>query len=236
MTPAVARQAVEIAREVLDAMDVVGVLCVEFFLTADDRLLVNELAPRPHNSGHFTIDACLTSQFEQQLRAVCGLPLGSTEQLRPAAMANLLAGNTSMALDSINFTQMQELQDQWKSSNAGMASFTVGSLNAIYIQHRPELASPKAVLDVRVHRALAYALDRQTLADHDIDGRYRHDKKVKRRIEPRVVCKRLWNFLSHFGLLSAEDYPDYSTMAGATQEEAGSENAGYLAVRSAARR
>src|SRR5207247_6432515 len=72
--------------------------------------------------------------------------------------------------------------------------------------------------------------------DHDIDGRYRHDKKVKRRIEPRVVCKRLWNFLSHFGLLSAEDYPDYSTMAGATQEEAGSENAGYLAVRSAARR
>src|SRR6185436_9848165 len=90
VTPAVARQAVEIARDVLDAMDVVGVLCVEFFLTADDRLLVNELAPRPHNSGHFTVDACLTSQFEQQLRAVCGLPLGSTEQLRPAAMANLL--------------------------------------------------------------------------------------------------------------------------------------------------
>jgi 5-(carboxyamino)imidazole ribonucleotide synthase len=90
VAPAVARQAVEIARGVLEAMDVVGVLCVEFFLTADDRLLVNELAPRPHNSGHFTVDACLTSQFEQQLRAVCGLPLGSTEQLRPAAMANLL--------------------------------------------------------------------------------------------------------------------------------------------------
>ena len=65
-------------------------LCVEFFLTRDGRLLINELAPRPHNSGHLTFDACVTSQFEQQLRAVCGLPLGSTELLRPAAMANLL--------------------------------------------------------------------------------------------------------------------------------------------------
>ena len=65
-------------------------LCVEFFLTHRRRLLVNELAPRPHNSGHLTFDACVTSQFEQQVRAVCGLPLGSTEQLRPAAMANLL--------------------------------------------------------------------------------------------------------------------------------------------------
>ncbi len=63
---------------VLEALDVVGVLCVEFFVTRDGRLLVNELAPRPHNSGHLTIDACVTSQFEQQVRAVCGLPLGST--------------------------------------------------------------------------------------------------------------------------------------------------------------
>ncbi len=86
----VEREAVEIARTVVDALGVVGVLCVEFFLTRDGRLLVNELAPRPHNSGHYTFDACLTCQFEQQLRAVCGLPLGSTEQLRPAAMANLL--------------------------------------------------------------------------------------------------------------------------------------------------
>ena len=67
-----------------------GVLCVEFFLTRSGELLVNELAPTPHNSGHLTIDACITSQFEQQLRAICGLPLGSTEMLRPAAMANLL--------------------------------------------------------------------------------------------------------------------------------------------------
>jgi len=59
-------------------------------VTRDGGLLINELAPRPHNSGHYTVDACVTSQFEQQLRAVCGLPFGSTEQLAPAAMANLL--------------------------------------------------------------------------------------------------------------------------------------------------
>jgi 5-(carboxyamino)imidazole ribonucleotide synthase len=86
----IALEAVEIARSVMETLDVVGVLCVEFFLTADGKLLVNELAPRPHNSGHLTFDGCVTSQFEQQLRAVCGLPLGSTELLRPAAMANLL--------------------------------------------------------------------------------------------------------------------------------------------------
>ena len=86
----VAREAREIARAVLDRLGVIGVLCVEFFLEASGRLMINELAPRPHNSGHLTFDASLTCQFEQQLRAVCGLPLGSTEQLRPAAMANLL--------------------------------------------------------------------------------------------------------------------------------------------------
>jgi 5-(carboxyamino)imidazole ribonucleotide synthase len=88
--PDVAREALRIARAVLESLDVVGVLCVEMFLTRDGRLLVNELAPRPHNSGHLTFDAAVTSQFEQQLRAVCGLPLGSTRLLRPAAMANLL--------------------------------------------------------------------------------------------------------------------------------------------------
>jgi 5-(carboxyamino)imidazole ribonucleotide synthase len=82
--------AIAITRGILEQLDVTGVLCVEFFLTREGALLVNELAPRPHNSGHLTIDACVTSQFEQQLRAVCGLPLGSTEMLRPAAMANLL--------------------------------------------------------------------------------------------------------------------------------------------------
>lgn len=88
--PPVAAAAIEIAREVMRKLDVVGVLCVEFFLTRQGDLLINELAPRPHNSGHLTIDAHVACQFEQQVRAVCGLPLASTEQLRPAAMANLL--------------------------------------------------------------------------------------------------------------------------------------------------
>ena len=80
----------EIARNIADKLAYVGTLCVEFFLRRDQTLLVNELAPRPHNSGHLTFDACATSQFEQQLRAVCGLPLGSTDIYRPAAMVNLL--------------------------------------------------------------------------------------------------------------------------------------------------
>jgi 5-(carboxyamino)imidazole ribonucleotide synthase len=87
---AVQVEAVRLTEAVLRELDVVGVLCVEFFLTDDDRLWINELAPRPHNSGHLTIDASITSQFEQQVRAVCGLPLGSTDVVRPAAMANLL--------------------------------------------------------------------------------------------------------------------------------------------------
>ena len=85
------RRADEIARTVLAGLEVVGVLCVELFLLEDGTLLVNELAPRPHNSGHLTIDAHACSQFEQQVRAVCGLPLGSTERAVPAAaMANLM--------------------------------------------------------------------------------------------------------------------------------------------------
>jgi 5-(carboxyamino)imidazole ribonucleotide synthase len=83
-------EAIEITKNIADKFNYVGTMCVEFFLTKDEKLLVNEIAPRPHNSGHLTIDACVTNQFEQQVRAVCGLPLGSTEILKPAAMANLL--------------------------------------------------------------------------------------------------------------------------------------------------
>lgn len=84
------RAAREMARGVLESLDVVGVLGVEMFLTRSGQLVINELAPRPHNSGHWTLDGAATSQFEQQLRAVCGWPLGSTRQHRPAVMANLL--------------------------------------------------------------------------------------------------------------------------------------------------
>ena len=86
----IAAGAAEIVRAILNELQYVGVLCVEFFVSTDGELLVNELAPRPHNSGHLTFDAAVTSQFEQQVRAICGLPLGSPELLRPAAMVNLL--------------------------------------------------------------------------------------------------------------------------------------------------
>ncbi len=87
---AVAAEAIAISRAVLEKLDVVGVMCVEFFLTKSGQLLINETAPRPHNSGHLTIDAHVTCQFEQQVRAICGLPLGSSELRSPSAMANLL--------------------------------------------------------------------------------------------------------------------------------------------------
>ncbi len=83
-------EAVEITRKIAEKFDYVGTMCVEFFVKKNGAILVNEIAPRPHNSGHLTIDACVTNQFEQQVRAVCGLPLGSTELLKPAAIANLL--------------------------------------------------------------------------------------------------------------------------------------------------
>jgi 5-(carboxyamino)imidazole ribonucleotide synthase len=86
----IASRAAEITRAIMKELQYVGVLCVEFFVSTDGELLVNELAPRPHNSGHLTFDAAVTSQFEQQVRAICGLPLGSPDLMRPAAMANLL--------------------------------------------------------------------------------------------------------------------------------------------------
>ncbi len=73
-----------------DKLDYIGILAVEFFLTDDNRLLINEVAPRPHNSGHYTLDACKTSQFEQQVRMLCGLPAGSTDLLSPVVMFNIL--------------------------------------------------------------------------------------------------------------------------------------------------
>ncbi|HMV30836.1 MAG TPA: 5-(carboxyamino)imidazole ribonucleotide synthase [Gemmatimonadales bacterium] len=87
---ALAAEAREAAARLATAMDYVGTMAVEFFVVGGGRLVVNEMAPRPHNSGHFTLDACATDQFEQQVRAVAGLPLGDTSLLRPATMVNLL--------------------------------------------------------------------------------------------------------------------------------------------------
>lgn len=90
IAPRLAARAAEAARAIADALDYRGVLCVEFFVRADGALLVNEIAPRPHNSGHATIDVSRTSQFEQQVRALAGLPLGDTAITSPVAMQNLL--------------------------------------------------------------------------------------------------------------------------------------------------
>ncbi len=90
ISPPERAEAIAMTQTVMEELDTIGVLCVEFFQTQDGSPIINEIAPRPHNSGHLTIDAHMTCQFEQQVRAVCGLPLGSTAQRQPAAMANLL--------------------------------------------------------------------------------------------------------------------------------------------------
>ena len=90
LSPELAAQAGQIARAFAEQLDYVGVLAVEFFVTSTGELLVNEMAPRPHNSGHWTLDGCMTSQFAQQIRAVAGLALGSPRQLHAATMTNLL--------------------------------------------------------------------------------------------------------------------------------------------------
>jgi 5-(carboxyamino)imidazole ribonucleotide synthase len=90
LADATVRQAEDTARRIAEALELVGLLAVELFVTNDGAVLVNELAPRPHNSGHWTIDACVTSQFEQFVRAVCGLPLGSTAHHSDAVMKNLI--------------------------------------------------------------------------------------------------------------------------------------------------
>ena len=92
--------ALQIASQLANSFQLVGTLAVEMFLTRDG-IYVNELAPRPHNSGHYTIEACETSQFEQHIRAVCNLPLGSTELLKPAVMVNILGEHQARIIDKI---------------------------------------------------------------------------------------------------------------------------------------
>ena len=90
LRPAVAAEALRVAHRVVERLGVVGLLAIEMFVARDGRVLVNELAPRPHNSGHWTIDACAVSQFEQLVRAIAGLPLGSPERHSDAVMKNLI--------------------------------------------------------------------------------------------------------------------------------------------------
>ncbi|MCC2642098.1 MAG: purK [Nitrospira sp.] len=96
----VAEQAATMARSAVQALDGVGMFCVELFLMADGGVLINEVAPRPHNSGHYSLDACTVSQFEQQVRTLCGLPLGEVRLLSPAVMLNLIGDEISFATTS----------------------------------------------------------------------------------------------------------------------------------------
>jgi 5-(carboxyamino)imidazole ribonucleotide synthase len=105
LPPETAVEAERIARHIAERLDLVGVLAVEMFVTRAGALLVNELAPRPHNSGHWTIDACLTSQFEQLVRAICGLPLGSTERHADAVMTNLIGKDVAKWREALDDPQ-----------------------------------------------------------------------------------------------------------------------------------
>ncbi|WHY86728.1 5-(carboxyamino)imidazole ribonucleotide synthase [Neobacillus novalis] len=101
-------KAIQKAEQLAESLGVVGTLAVEMFVTSDGTIYINELAPRPHNSGHFSIEACVTSQFEQHIRAICNWPLGRTELLKPAVMVNLLGEH----LENL-YTEIPTMKD-WK--------------------------------------------------------------------------------------------------------------------------
>lgn len=105
----VSARASDLARQAVAVLEGVGVFCVELFHTADDRLFINEIAPRPHNSGHYTLDACTVSQFEQQVRAVCGTPLGEVKQWSPAAMVNLIGAEAQAVTSGRGFKDLLSL-------------------------------------------------------------------------------------------------------------------------------
>jgi len=120
----IGRQASDLAIKVAKAMDLVGIVAVEMFITADDKVIVNELAPRPHNSGHHSIEACVTSQYEQLLRAILGLPLGDTSISAPSVMVNIIGkadigSNLSQSVTSL--LAMKDVHIHWygKKERAG---------------------------------------------------------------------------------------------------------------------
>jgi 5-(carboxyamino)imidazole ribonucleotide synthase len=96
---AVAERAAAFARQVVDRLEGVGVFCLELFQLPSGELLINEIAPRPHNSGHYTLDACSVSQFEQQVRATSGMPLGEVRLLSPAVMVNLIGDDATIFME-----------------------------------------------------------------------------------------------------------------------------------------
>jgi len=131
-----AKRAIEISVAAIEALDGYGIFAVELFLAKDGALLINEIAPRPHNSGHWTIESAVTNQFEQHVRAVCGLPLGSTELLRPSVMVNLLGAPGSNGVPNLKGLSaalaLTGLKMHWYQKTSvqplrKMGHFTVGS-------------------------------------------------------------------------------------------------------------
>ena len=98
ISPETTKEAMEVAEQCLHAFEACGMLCVELFVTKEGHVLVNELAPRPHNSGHYTIEGCVTSQYENHIRGILGLPLGSTRLIRPSAMKNIIGDHDAKAV------------------------------------------------------------------------------------------------------------------------------------------
>lgn len=140
-----AEQARHIATQLAERLNYCGVLAVEFFVVADGRLLINEIAPRPHNSGHYTLDACVTDQFEQQVRTLCGLPLGDTRLLEPAVMVNLLG-------------------DAWGTTMPRWKNILACPQAKLHLYCKREVRPGRkmghyTVMDAKIEHALAVALD-----------------------------------------------------------------------------
>ncbi|HMA61210.1 MAG TPA: 5-(carboxyamino)imidazole ribonucleotide synthase [bacterium] len=111
ISPQLAEEAMHLGHQVLEVFSGIGMFCIEMFVTKDEKLMINEIAPRPHNSGHYTIEGCITSQFEQHVRAITGLPLGDTSLIKPSVMRNILGtGDTGEALVT-GIDQALELQN-----------------------------------------------------------------------------------------------------------------------------
>ncbi|BAZ19710.1 phosphoribosylaminoimidazole carboxylase ATPase subunit [Kalymmatonema gypsitolerans NIES-4073] len=144
ISPKVAVEIEKIARTLLNSLQAVGIFGIELFLTADDKVLVNEVAPRTHNSGHFSIDACVTSQFEQHLRAVCGMELGNTAMICPSAvMVNLLGYEISQS-DYITKRQQIEQIPQahvhWYGKSQSRPGRKLGHVTVLLDGHNREQA------------------------------------------------------------------------------------------------
>ncbi|RYE25065.1 MAG: 5-(carboxyamino)imidazole ribonucleotide synthase [Sphingobacteriales bacterium] len=140
-------ECISLAIKIAEALKLVGILAVEMFITAEDTVLVNELAPRPHNSGHHTIEACTTSQYEQLIRAIVGMPLGATSLIMPNAMVNILepAGATKQGMENAlhKILSLENAHLHWYGKESGRAGRKMGHVTIT--ENTMELAMSKAI-------------------------------------------------------------------------------------------